>query len=85
MQVTSIIRDRGQLTIPDSIRRMVNWVTPLSAVNISVIKPDQIIITPHQNYIDWDSIWNNIKKSRAIRGKGHTDAAGFLELDRNSH
>ena len=85
MKAVSIVRARGQLTIPDSIRQLVSWVVPLSAVTISVRKADEIVITPHQNYVDWEKIWEGIKKSRAIKGKGNTSAAKFLELDRNSH
>ena len=70
MKAVSIIRDRGQLTIPDSIRKLVSWVNPMSAVSISIIKPDEIVIKPHQTKMDWDKIWENIRKSRAIKGKG---------------
>lgn len=85
IQGTSIIRDRGQLTIPDSIRKMVNWVSPLSAVNISMVTPDEIIIRPHVQQINLDQIWKNIKKSRAISGKGNISASKFIQLDRNTH
>lgn len=85
MKTVSIIRDRGQLTIPDSIRKVVAWITPMSAVTISVMKPDEIVITPHQKQVNWDQIWENIRKSRAIKGKGNANAAEFLEQDRNSH
>lgn len=85
MKAVSIIRDRGQLTIPDSIRKIVGWVTPMSAVTISVIKPDEIVITPHQKQVNWNQIWENIRKSRSIKGKGNISAAQFLEQDRNSH
>ncbi len=85
MKTVSIVRDRGQLTIPDSIRKIVGWVNPMSAVTISVIKPDEIIITPHQKQVNWDQIWENIKKSRAIKGKGNMSVTEFLERDRNSH
>ena len=81
----SIIRDRGQLTIPDSIRRVVSWITPMSAVSISVIKPDEIVIKPHQKQGNWDQVWENIRKSRAISGRGNLSAADFLEQDRRSH
>jgi len=85
MRTVSIVRERGQLTIPDSIRKLVNWVTPLSAVTISVIKPDEIIIKPHVQRVDWDYIWDNIKKSRAITGKGKISASEFIQNDRSSH
>lgn len=85
MKTVSIIRDRGQLTIPDSVRRLVSWVTPQSAVTISVIKSDQILITPHQKQVDWDKIWEGIRKSRAVKGKNAISAAEVLQRDRQSH
>ena len=52
MNAVSIIRDRGQLTIPDSIRNMVGWVTPHSSSSITVVKPDEIVIRPHKKEYD---------------------------------
>ena len=85
MKTVSIIRERGQLTIPDSIRQLISWVSPMSAVSITIIKPDEIVIRPHQAQVDWDKIWENIRKSRAIPGKGNLSASKFLQQDRNSH
>ncbi|MEX2028419.1 MAG: hypothetical protein WD988_02870 [Candidatus Curtissbacteria bacterium] len=85
MKTVSIVRERGQLTIPEAIRSMVSWVAPLSAVSISIIKPDEIIIRPHKSNIDWVMIWEGIKKSRSISGKGKVNTAEFLQQDRNSH
>ena len=85
MKTVSIIRDRGQLTIPDSIRKLVTWITPSSAVSISVVKPDEIVIKPHRKEYDFDKIWEMVKRSRAIRGKGAGSSLEFIEKDRNSH
>jgi len=85
MKTVSIIRDRGQLTIPDSIRKMINWLTPMSAVTISVIKPDEIVIKPHHPKVDWDKIWKGIRKARAIHGKGKMSTLEFIQQDRLSH
>ncbi len=85
MKTVGIIRDRGQLTIPDSIRKLVNWANPQSAVTISVVKSDEIVIKPHQKQVDWDKIWEGIKKSRAIKGKNAVSAVEILQKDRNSH
>lgn len=85
MKNVVIIRDRGQLTIPDSIRKTLSWITPMSAVTISILKPDEIIIKPHQKQIDWDKIWEGIRKSRAIKGKGQKNALTFIQQDRSSH
>lgn len=85
MKAVSIVRDRGQLTIPDSIRKVVNWITPQSAVSISVVKSDEIVIRPHQKHVDWDKIWKGIRKSRAIKGKNAVSAIAVLRKDRQSH
>lgn len=85
MKTVCIIRNRGQLTIPDSVRRVVNWVTPMSAVTISVIKPDEIVIKPHKRKYDSDKIWELVRKSRAIKGRGKGSASEFIKKDRLSH
>lgn len=85
MKIVSIIRDRGQLTIPDSVRKLVSWITPQSAVTISVVKSDQILITPHQKQVDWDKIWEGIRKSRAVKGKNAVSAVEVLRRDRQNH
>ncbi|MES2970816.1 MAG: hypothetical protein V4702_00665 [Patescibacteria group bacterium] len=83
MKNISIIRNRGQLTIPDQVRKQLSWVAPFSAVSISVVNPDEIVIRPHQLPTDWVQIKRNIQKSRAISGKGSKSAAEFLEQDRS--
>lgn len=85
MKAVSIIRERGQLTIPDSIRKIVHWITPMSAVTISVIKPDEIILRPHSRPYDKEKIWENIRKSRAIKAKNAVSALEILQRDRENH
>lgn len=85
MKAVSIVRNRGQLTIPDSIRKVIPWISPMSAVTVTVTKPDEIIIKPHQKHVDWDKIWDGIRKARSIHGKGKMSAVEFLQKDRLSH
>lgn len=85
MKTVSIIRNRGQLTIPDSIRKAVTWAVPSSAVFISVVKPDEITIRPHQTQMDWDKIWKAIRKARSIKGKGRGSLSKFVVEDRYRH
>lgn len=86
MKKVIIIRDRGQMTIPDSIRKIVDWASPMSAVSISAITPDKIIIEPAANKLDNNKIWASIKKARSIKGKGSSiSATEFLIKDRKSH
>lgn len=86
IQGTAIIRDRGQLTIPDSIRKMVNWIGPSSAVSISVTKPNEIVIKPHQNQgkTDWEDIWKRISQARSFKGKGRGNLSAFIAEDRQT-
>lgn len=86
-QDTAIIRNRGQLTIPDSIRKTVKWANPLSAVDISVVKLDEIVIKPHQpqKEVDWDKLWKRIKRVRAFKGKGGGNLSKFIAEDRYRH
>jgi bifunctional DNA-binding transcriptional regulator/antitoxin component of YhaV-PrlF toxin-antitoxin module len=86
-QVTSIIRDRGQLTIPDAIRKVAPWAGTSAVVSVSVDAPDEIIIRPHaKQIVDWDKIWKGIRKARAIKGKNETKSAvEFIAEDRLSH
>lgn len=85
MKSVVVIRNRGQLTIPDAIRKIVQWTAPLSAVSISVTKPDEIVIKPHQVHLDKEKIWSLVNRSRANKGHGKGSAVEFLTKDRTSH
>jgi len=86
MKTVSIVRNRGQLTIPDSIRKLVNWVTPLSAVSLSVVRPDEIVIRPAQppKKVDWDKLWMQIKRVRTFKGNGKGNLSAFIVEDREA-
>lgn len=86
MKTVSIIRNRGQLTIPDSIRKKVNWVDTMSVVSISLVKPNEIVIQPHDTAVNWQDVWDGISNARSISGgRDSLNTAEFLESDRNSH
>lgn len=86
MKNVSIIRDRGQLTIPDSVRKQVSWAAPLSAVSISIDKPDEIVIRPlyGQKDLNWENLWLQIKRVRAYKGKGRGNLSDFIAEDRQA-
>jgi bifunctional DNA-binding transcriptional regulator/antitoxin component of YhaV-PrlF toxin-antitoxin module len=85
MNVTSIIRNKGQLTIPDSIRKTLNWVSPMSAVTISVVRPDEIVIKPHKKEVDWNKLWKQMKRVRAFKGTNKGSLSDFIIKDRETH
>ncbi len=84
MKTVSIIRNRGQLTIPDSIRKSINWIGPLSPITISLVKPDEIVIRPHQHQVDvdWEKLWKQIKRVRSF--KGDVNLSQFIMEDREA-
>lgn len=81
----SVIRGRGQLTIPDAIRAQREWATPNSVVTITSEHPDEITIRPHKKQYDWDKIWEAVRKARAIKGKGRGSLSEFIIKDRQRH
>ena len=85
IQTTAIIRDRGQLTLPDKIRTLAQWAQPSSVVNISSSE-NEIIIRPFEGIkkVDWDEIWRGLRKVRSFKGKKGS-ASRFIIKDRERH
>ncbi len=73
--------------MPDEIRESQQWIVPGSVVTITLTREDEVVISPYfpQKKLDGDKIWEVIKRSRAIKGKGKMSAAEFLEKDRKLH
>lgn len=84
-QAVGILRDRGQVTIPDDIRSSLYWMTPNSPLYFSMTDQTQVVIQPQRASLDWDGLWAGIDNARSIHGKGTISAAKFLEKDRQSH
>ncbi len=88
MQTTAVIRERGQLTIPDAIREIRSWATPSSVVSITSEKPNEIVIRPHsepqKKKTDWDTLWKLIELSRSFKGK-RGNLSQFIAEDRKKH
>ena len=86
MKNVIVVRNRGQITIPDSIRKAVGWVSPMSAISISVVSPDEIVLRPQTQLVDRNKLWEMINKSRSLGvGRATQSSAKFLEADRKSH
>ena len=87
-QTTGIIRDRGQLTIPENIRNDVSWAGVGSVVTISKNDHNEIVIRPYSavsDKVDWDKLWEDIKRVRSYKGKNETrSAAKMINEDRKS-
>ena len=88
IQTTAIIRNRGQLTIPDVIRRAFNWMKTESVVKIIYRSPQEIIITPYiQEEVkktNWKKIWKAINEARSFKGN-RGNLSKFIAKDRYNH
>ena len=87
-QTTAIIRDRGQLTIPDNVRKIFNWMSPNSVVYIKAEDSNELVITPYEkkseDLINWGEVWKRIKRSQSFEGK-RGNLSAFIIKDRYSH
>lgn len=88
IQSQAIIRQRGQLTIPDELREKIRWLSEGSAIKIFASSEDEVKIVPYQKegrgVIDWKRIWDKISLVRTFRGeKGNLSR--FIVQDRHSH
>lgn len=86
VQGTAVIRDRGQLTIPEKIREVLNWSSPNSVVSVTATSKDELIIRPFEGkkQVDWSMIWLNINLSRSYTGR-KGDLSSFIASDRENH
>lgn len=86
---TATIRQRGQLTIPDTIRDRFPWIKTDAVVTLDASDPTRIVIQPFAMNVsdkpDWDLIWKMIARARAIPGKGKMNASEFIAQDRYNH
>ncbi len=86
MQSISLIRNRNQLTIPNSIRQIADWIKVDVAVSIEALSRDEIVIKPHRHNNTKDTIWQKIKKVRSYKAAANSmSAAEFLKKDRHAH
>lgn len=85
-QGTAIIRDRGQITIPEKIRRTLKWPTTNSVVSLATTVQNEILIRPYDSArkINWPQIWNNVELSRSYQGK-KGNLSSFVSSDRENH
>ncbi len=80
----AVIRDRYQLTIPEEIRRDLNWLEIQKVVRLVLIGEGRVLVEPYQaNTPNWPEIWKSLEK---IKGWGaKTDLANLVIADRASH
>lgn len=86
MTYTAVVRQRGQLTIPDPIRDMFAWLREGSAVWID-IDNEEVRIKPHAKMktdIDWDGFFSKVHLARSFKGK-RGNLSAIVAKDRHNH
>lgn len=88
MMTNVVVRQRGQVTIPDDVRNMVAWLSEGSAVGLEMVEKEMLILRPQAivttKGFDWDKILNKINLSRSFKGK-NGDLSSFIIEDRSNH
>lgn len=82
---STIVRDRGQITLPYSIRENSSWLAVNSPIQITAYL-DEITIRPPQKSPphSWDTIWDALHLAQSFKGnKG--SLSDFILKDRQSH
>lgn len=82
MEATVVVRNRYQITIPESIRESFAWLIP-GAVMKLISANNRLILQPYQaGAVGWDEVWNTLD---AVFQKGKkTSLADFVISDRLS-
>lgn len=85
---SSIIRQRGQLTLPESLRRRLDWLGEDKVVQIVLNADNKVVVTPYlpsQNNknTDWNGIWKTVNKFQKKRNT--ISLSDFVIRDRYSH
>lgn len=87
MQTTLVVRERGQLTIPDKIRKALVWLRPYAVVKL-FLRGDEVILKEYQSStadsINWKKIWDKIQLARSFKGK-KGNLTQFIIEDREKH
>lgn len=80
----AIVRERGQLTMPDQIRRLAQWTRTSSAVVFLMDKSDEIKIIPHESIrkVEWEKLRSSIESVREIKGKGKFSNSEYIRKNR---
>lgn len=84
---TTVIRQRGQLTLPKKLRTENSWLAEGMVVTVLSSVQKEVKIIPYKESFkktDWKNIWEKIKLSRTFSGK-RGNLSQFVIKDRSEH
>lgn len=83
LRETTIIRQRGQLTIPDSFRDRLSWLRPKNVIFLESHADNRITLAPYRSdeEVDWAGLKRKLSRVQAFRGRGG-NLSDFIRRDR---
>lgn len=83
LRETTVIRQRGQLTIPDSFRDRLSWLRPKNVVSLESHFDNRITLAPYHSdeEVDWKRWRRKLGRVQAFRGRGG-NLSDFISRDR---
>ena len=79
-----IVRGRGQLTLPEQLRKKLNWLSKNSAVEIWAKNLGEVVLRPaRQNPDLWNTVWEGIEESRSYESTHISNLSQKISVDRN--
>lgn len=80
----AIVRQRYQLTIPASLRKLLDWLEPQQVVKISAVDKEKVLVEPYRRKTtNWKNIYKNLDQIKEWAGK--TSLSEFVIKDRGTH
>ncbi len=85
MTYTAIIRQRGQLTVPDALRSKMGWLDDGEAVVLEATQ-GEVKIRPRsgKRKVDLTDFWRKVELARSFIGK-RGNLAEVIDQDRDEH
>jgi len=83
--INTTIRDRGQITLPYSMRERSDWLATNSPIQVT-LADEKIIIRPphHPSQTPWNKIWDALHLAQSFTGK-NGNISSFILKDRHYH
>lgn len=87
--ITGVVRQRGQLTVPEPIRRALDWLKPDAVVDFIVDGINEIRIQPYKEkktqFATWEELKAEMERIRSFPGKHKGSLSDFVAKDRYRH
>ena len=77
----------GNMLIPASIRREVDWLKSEAKVSVSTNTRNEIVISPQKSVkkVNWDNLWKRLRIIQQYKGANEMSLSQIIIEDRQRH